>query len=83
MRKFQYLVTIDLDDKHLEKMIKDEPDLLDCETFEGVSPENFVSFFAEEMTEGIDEALQKGLGDAGNSEIKTVFKGELLNEADC
>lgn len=76
MRKFHYLVTIDLDDAHLEQMVKDQPDLIDCETFEGVTPENFVSVFAEKMTEGIDEALQEGLGDAGNSKVKTVFAGE-------
>ncbi|KAB3178433.1 hypothetical protein F9047_10810 [Escherichia coli] len=76
MRKFHYLVTIDLDDDHLEQMVKDQPDLIDCETFEGVAPENFVSVFAEKMTEGIDEALQEGLGDAGNSKVKTIFAGE-------
>lgn len=76
MRKFHYLVTIDLDDEHLEQMVKDQPDLLEGEAFEGVSPENFISVFAQRMTEGIDEALKEGLGDAGNSKVKTVFAGE-------
>ncbi|MCL6318804.1 hypothetical protein EXT67_21150 [Pectobacterium atrosepticum] len=76
MRKFHYLVTIDVDDEHLEQMVKDQPDLLEGEAFEGVSPENFISIFAQRMTEGIDEALQEGLGDAGNSKVKTAFAGE-------
>lgn len=76
MRKFQYTVTIDLDDKHLEQMVKDQPDLIDCEAFKGVTDENFVTVFAEKMVSGIDEALKDGLGDAGDSKVKTIFVGE-------
>lgn len=76
MRKFHYLITIDLDEEYLEQMVKDQPDLIEGEAFEGVSPENFISVFAQRMTEGIDEALQEGLGDAGNSKVKTTFAGE-------
>ncbi|QQG33566.1 hypothetical protein [Pectobacterium phage PcCB7V] len=76
MRKFHYLITIDLDEEYLEQMVKDQPDLIEGEAFEGVSPENFISVFAQRMTEGIDDALKEGLGDAGNSKVKTVFAGE-------
>lgn len=83
MRKFQYLVTIDLDDEHLEGMVRNDPSLLEGETLKHLTPETFVSFLAENMAPGMDIALRDGLGDTGNSQVKTVFKGEILNEADC
>lgn len=76
MRKFQYLVTIDLDDKHLEDMIRDDPSLLEGEVFKGVTPETFVSFIATGIPAAMDISLKEGLGDTGNSKVRTIFAGE-------
>lgn len=76
MRKFHYLVTIELDEKHLEEMVKEDPELIEGERFEGVTPETFVDFLAKNIPPGIDAALKEGLGDVGECSVKTVFAGE-------
>lgn len=77
MRKFQYILTVDLDDKFLEDMVKEDPSLIEGEGFEGLSVENFIPRFAEKLADPITEKLKHGLGDAGKSKVKTVFGGEV------
>lgn len=77
MRKFQYVVTLDLDDEHLNLMVKEDPTLLEGGPLEGVEADGFIPAFAESVTPSITEELQKHLGDAGSSTIRATFAGEV------
>lgn len=76
MRRFQYLVTIDLDDEYFEDMVGEDPGILDDE-FKGVAQEDFVDVFATKLAPALKEHLDEGLGDAGKSKLDVIFAGEV------
>lgn len=77
MRKFQYLVTLDIDDDHVEAAVADRPDLL-VDELKGVDQGDVVTSMAEKLlAEAMQETLEEGLGDAGLSKVSVLFAGEV------
>lgn len=75
MKKFQYVITLDLDDDSLKQLVKDHPEVLDGIDFNGVPEEDLPFAFAKAMTEPMEDALCSGMGQSGNSKIKVDFGG--------
>lgn len=73
MRKFQYVVTVDLDDDYLStpesvKELKGVP---------GLDQSNPIySLAADKFPEAITETLMRGMGDSGDTKITVTFTGE-------
>lgn len=77
MRKFQYLVTLDIDDAHIEACVAENPNLV-VDELKGVDEEDIVTSMAEKLlAEAMQETLTEGLGDAGLSKVSVLFAGEV------
>lgn len=73
MRKFQYVVTFDLDDDFLNT-----PDIAkELKTVPGLDKSNPIySLAADKFPEAITETLMRGMGDSGDTKITVTFTGE-------
>lgn len=73
MRKFKYVVTVDLDDEYLSTpaVVKE------LKNVEGLDQNNPVySLAADKFPEAITETLMRGMGDSGETKISVTFEGE-------
>lgn len=75
MRKFQYLVTMDLDDGFF---LSDEEMVASIKKLDGIDGPDIISGLASaRFPEAITDTLSKNMGDCGNTNITTSFVGEL------
>lgn len=74
MRKFQYVVTVDLDDGYLAR-----PEVeAELKKVDGLNLDNPVYSLAEDMfPAAITETLMRGMGDSGDTKITVTFAGEV------
>jgi hypothetical protein len=74
LRKFQYVVTIDLDDDYLST-----PEVIkELKNVPGVDESNPVYSVAEDkFPEAITETLMRGMGEAGATKVSVTFDGEV------
>lgn len=80
MRKFQYVLTVDLDDDYLSTPAAAK----ELKGVDGLDQSNPVySLAVDKFPEAIIETLMRGMGAAGNTKISVEFTAEILNEADC
>lgn len=75
MKKFQYVVTLDLDDEFLKQLVKDHPEVLEEDDFKDVAEEDLPLAFAKAMAKPMEDALLSGMGQSGDSKIKVDFGG--------
>lgn len=73
MRKFQYVLTVDLDDEYLSR-----PEVeAELKNVDGIDQNNLVySLAADKFPQAIVETLSRGMGDCGNTKISVEFKAE-------
>lgn len=74
MRKFQYLVTLNVDDAHF---LADEEMVAEIKKLDGISGPDIIYALADaRFPEAIKDILSKNMGDAGETSVSVLFAGE-------
>lgn len=74
MRKFQYVVTVDLDDGYLA-LPEVEAELKNVDGLDLANP--VYSMAADKFPGAITETLMRGMGEAGATKVSVTFDGEV------
>lgn len=73
MRKFQYVLTVDLDDDYLSR----KETANELKKVPGIDINNPIySLAADKFPDAIVETLCRGIGDSGETKITVTFAGE-------
>jgi|AGFT01.1.fsa_nt_gi hypothetical protein len=76
MRKFQYVVTIDVDDDHF--LSEDAGLVEEIKKLDGISGPDLVYALADaRFPAAMEDILNRNMGDAGKTKVKATFAGEV------
>lgn len=74
MRKFQYLVTLNMDDDHF---LSDEEMVAQIKKLDGIDGPDIIYALADaRFPAAIQDQLARNLGDCGKSTVSVIFAGE-------